>query len=144
MKLVSATFLPVQHAPSFLLGSLDALNHGASRFITDCKFSTHHCVFYKRLAWSLLFKGKCTATYWYIKLYWVIYIHICCLFNRNCLETIYYVLKSVIIFMHLLIELNLVKLLLNMLQRWTGIVYKWNWGYITWCLLVILKLLYII
>ncbi len=42
-KLASATFLPIldygdvvyQHAPSYLLSSLDAVCHGALRFITD-------------------------------------------------------------------------------------------------------------
>ncbi len=42
---MSATFLPIldygemvyQHAPSYRLSSLDALYHGALRFITDCK-----------------------------------------------------------------------------------------------------------
>lgn len=53
-KLVFSTFLMFdhgdviyQHAPSYLLASLDALNHGALGFITDCKFSTHHCELYR-------------------------------------------------------------------------------------------------
>ncbi len=49
-KLVTTTFLPVldygdvvyQFAPSYLLSSLDAVYHGALRFISDCKPSTHH------------------------------------------------------------------------------------------------------
>ncbi len=61
-KLVSATFLPIldygdvvyQHAPSYLLSSLDALYHGALRFITDCKFTRHHCELYERVAWPPL------------------------------------------------------------------------------------------
>ncbi len=50
-KLVSGTCLPIldygdvyQHASSYLLASLEAVYHGALRFITDCTFSTHHCI----------------------------------------------------------------------------------------------------
>ncbi len=51
-KLVTATFLPVldygdvvyQFAPSYLLSSLDAVYHGALRFISDCKSSTLYIV----------------------------------------------------------------------------------------------------
>ncbi len=47
-KLVTTTFLPVldygdvvyQFAPSYLLSSLDAVYHGALRFISDCKPSS--------------------------------------------------------------------------------------------------------
>ncbi len=51
-NLVSATFLSVldyvdvvyQFGPSYLLSTLDAVYHGALRFILDCKPSTHHCL----------------------------------------------------------------------------------------------------
>ncbi len=51
-KLVSGTFLLIldygdvvyQHASSYLIASLEAVYHGALRFIMDCTFSTHHCI----------------------------------------------------------------------------------------------------
>ncbi len=39
----------------------------ALRFITDCKYSTHHCELYKRLAWpSLSIQRK---MHWYLLIY---------------------------------------------------------------------------
>ncbi len=53
-KLVTTTFLPMldygdvvyQFAPSYLLSSLDAVYHGALRFISDCnpQLITVHCM----------------------------------------------------------------------------------------------------
>ncbi len=72
---MSSTFLLVldygdvvyQYAPYYLLVSSDALHHGALRFITDCKYSTHHCELYKRLAWpSLSIQRK---MHWYLLIY---------------------------------------------------------------------------
>ncbi len=73
-KLVSGTFLPIldygdvvyQHASSYLLASLEAVYHGALRFITDCKCSTHHCILYNRVAWSSLAVRR--QMHWYIDL----------------------------------------------------------------------------
>ncbi len=94
-KLVSATFLPIldygdvvyQHAPSYLLSSLDALYHGALRFITDCKFTTHWEL-YERVAWPPWeFGEKCTGTCWYIRQFWVIcQIIYVVLYKELCLE----------------------------------------------------------
>lgn len=72
---MSTTFLPVfdygdvvyQHAPSYLIASLDAWYNGTLRFITDCKFSTDHCELYKRVTWpSLIIQRK---MYWYLLIY---------------------------------------------------------------------------
>ncbi len=89
-KLLSTTFLQIldygdvvyQHAPSYLLSSLDALYHGALRFITDCKFLTHHCELYERVAWpSLRILRKMP---WHLLIYKAILGHLpnylCCLF----------------------------------------------------------------
>ncbi len=54
---MSATFLQIldygdvvyQHAPSYLLSSLDALYHGALRFITDSKLQHITVNYMKRL-----------------------------------------------------------------------------------------------
>ncbi len=60
-KLVSGTCFLIldygdvyQLASSYLLASLEAVYHGALRFITDCTYSTHHCILYNRVAWSSL------------------------------------------------------------------------------------------
>jgi hypothetical protein len=101
-EIVSAMFLPVldygdviyQHAPSYLLLSLDALYHGALRFITGCKFSTHHCELYKRVAWpSLSIRRK---MHWYLLIYKAILgclpIYLCCLIQRTSFKS--YSLRS--------------------------------------------------
>ncbi len=71
-KLVTTTFLPVldyddvvyQFSPSYLLSSLDAVYHGALRFISDRKPSIYHCILYNRVGWpSLLIRRK---THWYL------------------------------------------------------------------------------
>ncbi len=74
-KLESGTFLPIlgygdvvyQHASSYLLFSLEAVYHGALRFITDSTFSTHHFILYKRVAWSSL--AVRTKMHWYLLIY---------------------------------------------------------------------------
>ncbi len=83
-KIVSATFLPIldygdvvyQHAPSYLLSSLDDLylcTLGALRFITDSTFLTHHCELCEIVAWpSLRIQRK---MHWHLLMYrqfWVI------------------------------------------------------------------------
>lgn len=57
----------IKHAPSYLLVSLDALYHGALRFITGCRFSTHHCDLYKMVGWSPLNIRR--QKYWYLFIY---------------------------------------------------------------------------
>ncbi len=41
--------------------------HGALRFITDCTFSTHHCILYNRVAWSSLAVRR--QMHWYLLIY---------------------------------------------------------------------------
>ncbi len=91
-KLVSATFLPIldygdvvyQHAPSYLLSSLDALYHGALRFITDCKFTTHWEL-YERVAWPPLRIRR--KMHWHLLIYKAILGHLpnylCCFIQRT-------------------------------------------------------------
>ncbi len=101
-KLVTATFLPVldygdvvyQFAPSYLLSSLDAVYHGALRFISDCKSSTHHCLLYNRVGWSsLLIRRK---MHWYLIIYKAILgmlpSYLCCLIKQKIVEK--YFLRS--------------------------------------------------
>jgi len=90
---LSATFLSVldygdvvyQHAPSYLLVSLDALYHGALRFITGCRFSTHHCDLYKMVGWSSLSIRR--KKHWYQLIYKAIlgYLppYLCCLIKQK-------------------------------------------------------------
>ncbi len=92
-KLVSGTFLPIldygvvvyQHASSYLLASLEAVYHGALRFITDCKFSTHHCILYNRVAWSSLAVRR--KMHWYLLIYKAILFflpsYLCCLIHQK-------------------------------------------------------------
>ncbi len=76
---MSATFLPIldygdvvyQHAPSYLLSSLDALYHGALRFITDSKFTTHHCELYEKVAWPPLRIQR--KMHWHLLIYKAIF-----------------------------------------------------------------------
>ncbi len=92
-KLVSATFLSVLDyygdiAPSYLLSTLDAVYHGALRFITDCKPSTHHCTLYNRLGWpSLSIRRK---MHWYAIIYKAILgmlpSYLCCLIQQKIVE----------------------------------------------------------
>ncbi len=56
-----------QHASSYRLASLEAVYHGALRFITDCSFSTHHCSLYNRVAWSSLAVRR--QMHWYLLIY---------------------------------------------------------------------------
>jgi len=89
---MSATFLSIldygdvvyQHAPSYLLSSLDALYHGALRFITDCKFITHHCELYERVAWPLRIQRK---MHWHLLIYKAILgnlpTYLCCFIQRS-------------------------------------------------------------
>lgn len=92
-KLVFATFLPVldygdvvyQHAPSYILASLDAVYHGALRFITNCKFSTHHCALYNIVSWpSLAVRRK---MHWYLLIYKAILgflpPYLCCMLKQK-------------------------------------------------------------
>ncbi len=100
-KLVSATFLPIldygdvvyQHAPSYLLSSLDALYHGALRFITDSKFTTHHCELYEKVAWPPLRIRR--KMHWHLLIYKAILGH---LPNYLCCFTKNFVWKSFIAF----------------------------------------------
>ncbi len=92
-KLVSGTFLPIldywdvvyQHASSYLLASLEAVYHGALSFITDCKFSTHHCILYNRVAWSSLAVRR--QMHWYLLIYKAILgflpSYLCCLIHQK-------------------------------------------------------------
>ncbi len=92
-KLVSGTFLPIldygdvvhQHASSYRLASLEAVYHGALRFITDCKFSTHHCILYNRVAWSSLAVRR--QMHWYLLIYKAILgflpSYLCCLIHQK-------------------------------------------------------------
>ncbi len=95
-KLVTSTFLPVldygdvvyQFTPSYLLSSLDAVYHGALRFISDCKPSTHHCILYNRVGWpSLLTRRK---MHWYLIIYKAILgmlpSYLCCLIKQKAVE----------------------------------------------------------
>ncbi len=95
-------FLPVldygdvvyQFAPSYLLSSLDAVYHGALRFISDCKSSTHHCLLYNRVGWSsLLIRRK---MHWYLIIYKAILgmlpSYLCCLIKQKIVEK--YFLRS--------------------------------------------------
>ncbi len=101
-KLVTATFLPMldygdvvyQFAPSYLLSSLDAVYHGALRFISDCKTSTYHCILYNRVGWSsLLIRRK---MHWYLIIYKAILgmlpSYLCCLIKQKIVEK--YFLRS--------------------------------------------------
>ncbi len=90
---MSATFLPIldygdvvyQHAPSYLLSSLDALYHGALRFITDSKFTTHHCELYEKVAWPPLRIRR--KMHWHLLIYKAILGHLpnylCCFIQRT-------------------------------------------------------------
>ncbi len=90
---MSGTCLPIldygdvvyQHASSYLLASLEAVYHGALRFITDCKFSTHHCILYNRVAWSLLAVRR--QMHWYLLIYKAILFflpsYLCCLIHQK-------------------------------------------------------------
>ncbi len=110
-KWVPATFLPIldygdvayQYASSYLLSSLDALYHGALRFITDCTFLTIILNYMKELhglPWE--FGEKCT--------YWVFCQIISdVLYKGICLEIINYVLNQIVISVCPLSELSLVK-----------------------------------
>ncbi len=72
---MSATFLPILDYGYVVdqLSSLDALYHGALRFITDCKCITHHCELYERVAWpSLRIRRK---MYWHLLIYKAILGH---------------------------------------------------------------------
>lgn len=85
---MSATFLPIlnygdvvyQHAPSYLLASLDTVYHVALRFIMDCKFSTYHV-----LGLLLLFEGKCIGIYYLYKaiLFSFLPPYLCCLIQQK-------------------------------------------------------------
>ncbi len=76
-KLVTTTFLPVLDygvSVRTIISSihlyLDAVYHGALRFISDRKPSTHHCVLYNRVGWpSLLTRRK---MHWYLIIYTLI------------------------------------------------------------------------
>ncbi len=68
---------------SYLLSSLDALYHGALRFITDC--TTHHCVLYERVAWPPLRIRR--KMHWHLLIYKAILGHLpnylCCFIQRT-------------------------------------------------------------
>ena len=61
-RLVAATFLPLldygdvvyMNASAHSLHLLDAVYHGALRFITNCKPLTHHCTLYSLVNWTSL------------------------------------------------------------------------------------------
>ncbi len=76
-------FLTIVHASSYRLASLEAVYHGDLRFITDCKFSTHHCILYNRVAWSSLAVRR--QMHWYLLIYKAIFIflpsYLCCLIH---------------------------------------------------------------
>ncbi len=86
-------FLPIldygdvlyQHASSYLLASLEAVYHGALRFITDCKCSTRHCTLYNRVAWSSLAVRR--QMHWYLLIYKAILgflpSYLCCLIHQK-------------------------------------------------------------
>ncbi len=115
-KLVTATFLPMldygdvvyQFAPSYLLSSLDAVYHGALRFISDCKSSTHHCLLYNRVGWSsLLIRRK---MHWYLIIYKAILgmlpSYLCCLIKQKIVEKYFLRSQIVIRSLFLLFDLN--------------------------------------
>lgn len=101
-KLVSATFLPVldygdvvyQFAPSYLLSSFDAVYHGALRFISNCKSSTHHCTLYHRVGWPSLYTRR--KMHWYLIIYKAILgllpSYLCCLMQQKIIKN--YFLRS--------------------------------------------------
>lgn len=74
-KLISATFLSVldygdvvyQFAPISILSSLDAVYHGALRFILNCKSSVHHCTLYKSVGGPSLSSRR--KIHWYLMVY---------------------------------------------------------------------------
>ncbi len=74
-----------QHASSYLLACLEAVYHGALRFIKDCKFSTHHCILYNRVAWSSLAVRR--KMHWYLLIYKAILgflpSYLCCLIQQK-------------------------------------------------------------
>ncbi len=74
-----------QHASSYRLASLEAVYHGALRFVTDCSFSTHHCSLYNRVAWSSLAVRR--QMHWYLLIYKAILgflaSYLCCLIHQK-------------------------------------------------------------
>ena len=55
------------NAPANRLHLLDAVYHGALRFITGCKPITHHCTLYTLVNWSSLSMRR--TIHWYIFIY---------------------------------------------------------------------------
>ncbi len=76
-------FLTIVYASSYLLASLEAVYHGALRFITDSTFYTHHCILYNRVAWPSLAVRR--QMHWYLSIYKVILgflpSYLCCLIH---------------------------------------------------------------
>ena len=74
-RLVLGTFLPVldygdilyRHAPGAVLGKLDAVYHGALRYITNLRPLTHRCALYMRVGWPSL--TQCRLSHWYVFIY---------------------------------------------------------------------------
>ena len=74
-RLVATTFLPVldycdvvyRNASAHSLHLLDAVYHGALRFITGARPLTHHCTLYSLTGWSSLSSRR--TTHWYIFIY---------------------------------------------------------------------------
>lgn len=120
-KLVSATFLLVldyrdvvyQHAPYYLLAFLDAVYHGALRFITVLEFVNfqHTIVNNTNSCMAFIEYSEKNALMQYIKPYWVICHFISAdSFKGLCLAITHYILNQIIIFVCPLSELSLVKL----------------------------------
>lgn len=67
---MSATFLPLLdygdllyiNASAQCLQSLDTVYHCALRFITGCKYLTHHCTLYAKAEWPSLYVRR--RTHW--------------------------------------------------------------------------------
>lgn len=73
-RLVAATFLPVldygdilyMNASAQCLRMVDSVYHASLRFITNCKFQTHHCELYSQVGWPALVSRRNSHLYSFI------------------------------------------------------------------------------
>ncbi len=132
-----------QFAPLYLLSSLDAVYHGALRFISDCKPSTHHCISYNRVGWSsLLIRRK---MHWYLIIYKAILgmlpSYLCCLIKQKIVEILPSLTKLLYSVPFVRSELGKKAFMYAAptdLQK-IGIFFNRNWNYKIYCLWIILK-----
>ncbi len=128
-----------------LLSSVDALYHGALRFITDCTFITHHCELYERVAWpSLRIRRKMHCICWYRRQCWS-FAKLSLLFYTKefiwkslCSQSNYNLCYNPFV------RTQLGKPIWNMLPPQTAIFSKGRWSYKTWCLIIIWSPYYVI